>query len=170
MMTQKQKFCCIYFLSLFLIACSSGNEDLVKYIDKVKYRKIQEPEPLPLFAPLPSFEFIDNGNRRSPFKPSSQKNTIDVNAPDEHRAKQPLEVYPLDALKFVGILQQDIEIWALIQLPNMEVTPVRIGDYMGENYGRIVSIKNESIELIELTQSSGKWEKHRTKVDLYTRR
>lgn len=79
-----------------------------------------------------------------------------------------MEAFPLDALKFVGTLQQDNEVWALIELPNQGITPVQIGDYMGHNYGRIVSIKNDSIELIETTQSSGKWKKHRTKIKLYT--
>ncbi|VEB34333.1 Tfp pilus assembly protein PilP [Legionella sainthelensi] len=165
---RNKRICCICFLSLLLVACTDDNEDLVNYINEVKQRKTREIEPLPSFAPLPSFKFPDNGNRRSPFKPISQKKEVDVNAPDKNRPKQPLEAFPLDALKFVGILKQDNEIWALIELPNKGVTPVRIGDYMGQNYGRIVSIKNDSIELIETTQSSGKWEKHRTKIELYT--
>ncbi|KTD06171.1 Tfp pilus assembly protein PilP [Legionella gratiana] len=163
-----KELCYICFISLFLVACTDDNEDLRKYIDEVKQRKTRQIESLPSFAPLPSFKFPDNSNRRSPFKPMSQKKVVDVNAPDKNRPKQPLEAYPLDALKFVGTLKQDNEIWALIKLPNMGITSVRIGDYMGQNYGRIVLIKNDSMELIETTQSSGKWKTHRTKIKLYT--
>lgn len=79
-----------------------------------------------------------------------------------------MEAYPLDALKFVGTLKQGNELWALIKLPSSDITHVRIGNYIGQNYGRIVSIKNDSIQLIETTQTSGKWEKRRTTIELYT--
>lgn len=168
MINQKKGIYCICFLSLLLVACSGDNEDLVNYINEIKHRKTREIEPLPSFAPLPSFKFPDNGNTRSPFKPTSQKKEADVNAPDKNRPKQSLEAYPLDALKFVGTLKQGNDVWALIKLPNMGITPVRIGDYMGQNYGRIVLIKNDSLELMETIQSSGTWEKHKTKIELYT--
>lgn len=168
MMNQKQWIWCICFFSLLLVACTGDNEDLVNYINKIKHRKTQEIEPLPSFAPLPSFKFPDNGNRRSPFEPTSQKKETDVNAPDKNRPKQPLEEYPLDSLKFVGTLKQGNDVWALIQPPNIGIIPVQIGDFMGQNYGRIVLIKNDSLELMETTQSSGRWEKHKITIELYT--
>ncbi|MCW8444287.1 pilus assembly protein PilP [Fluoribacter gormanii] len=159
----------ICLLSLLLAACSSSNDDLVRYIHEVKFRKTRDIEPIPSFTPLPTFKFPDNSNRRNPFKPMAQKKTeVDANAPDKNRPKEPLEAYPLDALKFVGTLTQGNEIWALIKLPDKNITHVRIGNYMGQNYGRIVSIKNSSIQLIETTQTSGKWEKHTTTLELYT--
>lgn len=169
MMIQKQRIGCICSLTLLLVACSGNNDDLVYYIHEVKSRKTREIEPVPSFAPLPTFKFPDNGNRRNPFKPTTQiKHEIDINAPDKKRPKEPLEAYPLDALKFVGTLRQGNEMWALIKLPSSDITHVRIGNYMGQNYGRIVSIKNDSIQLIETTQTSGKWEKHKTTLELYT--
>lgn len=169
MMSRKQRIGCICSLSLLLAACSGNNDDLVRYINEVKHRKTRDIEPIPSFAPLPTFKFPDNGNRRNPFKPMTEKKPeMDVNAPDQNRSKEPLEAYPLDALKFVGTLRQGNEIWALIKLPSSDITHVRIGNYMGQNYGRIVSIKNNSIQLMETTQTSGKWEKHKTTIELYT--
>ncbi|AWN73753.1 pilus assembly protein PilP [Legionella anisa] len=169
MINRKQKIGCICSLSLLLVACSGNNDDLVRYIKEVKHRKTREIEPIPSFAPLPTFKFPDSGNRRNPFKPIAQKKEeVDVNAPDKNRPKEPLETYPLDALKFVGTLTQGNEIWALIKLPSSDITHVGIGNYMGQNYGRVVSITNNAIQLIETTQTSGKWEKHKITLELYT--
>ncbi|QMT59647.1 pilus assembly protein PilP [Legionella sp. PC997] len=169
MIRRKLGISSIFFLSLLLVACSNSNDDLVRYIHDVKLRKTRDIEPIPSFAPLPTFKFPDNSNRRNPFMPTTQKKTeVDVNAPDKNRPKEPLEAYPLDALKFVGTLTQGNEIWALIKLPNKDITHVRVGNYMGQNYGRIVSIKNGAIELLETTQTSGKWEKHTTTLELNT--
>ncbi|MCE0723115.1 MULTISPECIES: pilus assembly protein PilP [Legionella] len=170
MINRKQKIGCICSLSLLLVACAGNNDDLVRYINEVKHRKTRQIEPIPSFAPLPTFKFPDSDNRRNPFKPIVQKKEeeVDVNAPDKNRPKEPLEAYPLDALKFVGTLMQGNEMWALIKLPNSDITHVGIGNYMGQNYGRVVSIKNNSIQLIETTQTSGKWEKHNITLELYT--
>lgn len=168
MINPKRRIFGFYVLPLLLTACVGNNEDLVRYIKEVNQRKTKEVESLPSFAPLPAFKFPEADDRRSPFKPIAQKPAVDVNAPDKNRPKQPLEAYPLDALKFVGTIKQGNEVWALIELPNQDITPVHIGNYMGQNYGRIESIKNDSIELIESTQSSGRWEKHITKIELYT--
>lgn len=168
MMSRKQKIACICSLSLLLVACSADNSDLRHYIHEVKNRKTRQIEPIPSFSPLPTFVFPESANRRNPFKLIGPQKQVDLNAPDKNRPKEPLESYPLDALKFVGTLRQDNETWALIKLPNSDITHVRVGNYMGQNYGRIVSIKNDAIQLIETKQTSGKWEKHRTTIELYT--
>jgi type IV pilus assembly protein PilP len=155
--------------SLLLSSCSGDNNDLSRYIHQIKQRKSRAIAPLPTFAPVPPFKFPEVENRRNPFKPMNPQKFVDPYAPDQRRIKQPLEAYPLDALKFVGTLTQDNQIWGLIKLPDGQITRVRIGDYMGQNYGRILIIKNNSVKLEETIKgSSGKWEKHMTTVDLYT--
>lgn len=158
----------IGILPLFLTACSGDNSDLFKYINEIKSRPGRPIEPIPKFAPLPIFKFPDNDNRRSPFKPVDIKKRTDLYAPDQKRVKQPLEAFPLDALKFVGILKQGSEIWALIKQPDSQITRIRIGDYMGQNYGRVVSIKLDEIKLEETIKNSGAWEKKMTTLNLDT--
>jgi type IV pilus assembly protein PilP len=155
--------------SLLLAACSGNNEDLTRYIHQVKQRKSRAIEPIPIFASLPGFKFPADENRRNPFKATNQKKRADPFAPDQRRIKQALEVYPLDALKFVGTLTQDNEIWGLIKQPDSQITRVHVGNYMGQNYGRIIMIKNNSIKLEEtIKNTSGTWEKHVTTLELYT--
>lgn len=165
---QQIKNIVISLLPLLLNACSGDNSDLVKYINDTKARQVKHIDPIPQFASLPIFKFPENDNRRSPFKPVEQKKREDLYAPDQKRIKQPLEDFPLDALKFVGTLKQETEIWALIKQPDKQITRIRIGEYMGQNYGRVVGIKNDLIQLDETIKNSGTWEKHRTTIDLYT--
>lgn len=167
MMTQKSIF--ISLCSLLLAACSGDNQDLREYIQQVKQRKTRAIEPLPVFASLPGFKFSADKNTRNPFKASNQQKRIALLVPDQHRVKQALEVYPLATLKFVGTLTQDGRTWGLIKQPDSQITHVGIGDYMGQNYGRIRSITNHSIKLEEtINGSSGAWEKHLTTLNLYT--
>jgi type IV pilus assembly protein PilP len=154
-------------LTLFLSACSGDNSDLMSYINEVKSRSGQPIEEIPKFAPLPIFKFPEHDTRRSPFKPVVLK-AADEYAPDQKRMKEPLEAFPLDALKFVGILKQGSDIWALIKAPDNKITPLKIGGYMGQNYGRIIAIKNDEIKLEETLRNSGKWEKNITTLNLDT--
>lgn len=154
---------------LLLAACSGDNNDLTKYIHQVKHRKSRTIEPIPPFTPLPGFKFPTDEGRRNPFKATNQKKRVDPYAPDPHRIRHVLEAFPLDALKFSGTLRQDNEIWGLIRQPDSQIARVRTGDYMGQNYGRILVIKSNSIKLEEtIKNSSGSWEKHTVILDLNT--
>ncbi|MCL9684433.1 pilus assembly protein PilP [Legionella maioricensis] len=167
MKQQQIKILLISFVALLLNACSGDNSDLVKYINDIKARPALKIEPIPQFAPLPIFKFPENDNRRNPFKPIDLKRT-DLFAPDQKRRKQPLEAFPLDSLKFVGTLKEGSEVWALIKLPSNQISRIRIGEYMGQNYGRVIVIKGDLIKLEETIKNSGTWEKHITTINIFT--
>jgi len=156
-------------MSFFITSCGQDNVDLKHYIAKIKARPAQAIEPMPDFVSVPVFKFPEHGGRRSPFKPTEQKKVDDV-APDSSRAQQPLERFPLDALKFIGLLKQGNQLWALIQDPEKKVTSIKIGGYMGQNYGQVISITGTEIKLQELIKTSGLWEKHLTSIPWDTRK
>lgn len=158
----------VIILSWLLNGCSGDNSDLVKYINDIKARPALKIEPIPQFAPLPIFKFPENDNRRNPFKPIDQKKRTDLYAPDQKRVKQPLEAYTLDSLQFVGTLKEGNAIWALIRQPDKQIVRIRIGEYMGQNYGRVILIKNDLLKLEETIKNSGAWEKQITTINLYT--
>lgn len=167
-MMNYKPFIFLTLLAGLLSACSEDNGDLHHYIHKVKQRKLRVIEPFPAFTSLPGFRFPENENRRNPFKASNHEKIVDSFAPDQQRQKQPLEVFSLDALRFVGTFTQDQEMWGLIRQPDSQIMRVHLGDYMGQNYGRIVSIKNDSIKLNETIKgTSGAWQKHLTTLKLY---
>ena len=158
----------VSILSCLLNACSGDVSDLIKFINDTKARKVKSIDPIPQFAPLPIFKFPTNNSLRNPFKPIDQKKRTDLFAPDQKRKKQPLEAFPLDALKFVGTLKEGSNSWALIKQPDKQISRIRIGEYMGQNYGKVTTIKTDLITIEETVKNSGTWEKHVTTINLYT--
>lgn len=155
-------------LTLNLCACGSSEDDLSRYISSIKSKPSRPIEPIPEFKPLPKFSYPEQDNRRSPFRPIQIANQLDVFALNTNRQKQPLEAFPLDALKFVGILKQGGNIWGLILQPGGLVTRVKVGDYMGKNYGQVIHVQDKVIILEETISSSEHWEKKKVTFDLYS--
>ncbi|MDX1836656.1 pilus assembly protein PilP [Legionella taurinensis] len=155
-------------LAAVLAGCtSSADSELTRYINEIKSRPGRPIEPIPQVAPLPKFTYPEVDSRRSPFKPKEIKMTNeDKLAPNTNRPKQPLEQYPLDSLKFVGVLKENETVWGLISKPDGEIVRVKPGDYMGQNFGKVISISNELLKLEETTQIAGKWKKQITTINL----
>jgi len=69
---------------------------------------------------------------------------------DFDRPREPLESYPLDSLRMVGSLEQEGVRFALVRTPDRTVQSVREGNYVGENFGRIVEVSPQKIRLLEV--------------------
>lgn len=79
--------------------------------------------------------------------------------PDLNRRREPLEAFPLESLKMVGTLQQKKDVFALIKAPDNNLFRVKSGNYVGQNFGRIVEVSESTIKLKEIVQDSGgNWE------------
>jgi type IV pilus assembly protein PilP len=78
-------------------------------------------------------------------------------APDPNRPKEPLVAYPLESIQMVGTITQRRDTFGLVKAgPNLY--RVKVGNYMGQNFGVITSIDEGQISLKELVQdSSGDW-------------
>lgn len=156
-------------LSLLLTACdSSADKQLKAYIAEVKQRPAIPIEPIPEFMPLPKFNYPENEVRRNSFEPKKMNQQEDKLAPNLARPKQDLERFPLDSLKFVGILKQDDTVWALISRPDdtdrdeKVITRVKAGGFMGQDYGKVLKIDSNKLELEETINLAGKWERKTT--------
>jgi len=148
-----------------LSACSiDSNSDLKEYVASVKARPAGKIPPLPTFETYVSVPYAAS-NLRDPFLPfmdiaepnvaSSQPSNI--RPPITHKP-QPLENYPLDALKYVGLLERQGERWGIIVAPDKLVHHVRVGDYLGQNNGKVTSISETKIELMEtVSNGMGGW-------------
>lgn len=164
--TIKKCFILGVMIALIAACASSADEELSRYINEIKIRPAKPIEPIPVFIPLEKFIYPEQDNRRSPFKQKEAMKTVDPFAPDTKRTKQALEQFPLDALKFVGVLKQGSVVWALISQPNGDVTRVKIGDYMGQNFGKVIRINDTTLKLEETVQVAGKWERKITTFNL----
>jgi type IV pilus assembly protein PilP len=74
--------------------------------------------------------------------------------PDLNRAKEPLEAYPLETLRMVGTLERGKQTFGLVKA-DAGLYRVRIGNYLGQNFGVITKISDSEITLRELVQDAG---------------
>jgi type IV pilus assembly protein PilP len=73
------------------------------------------------------------------------------------RRKEPLEAYPLDSMSMVGSLDRLGRRFALLRVDKL-LYQVKVGDYLGQNYGRITKIDETQIVLREIVQdAAGEW-------------
>ena len=137
-----------------LSACGGRDDDLRAYIDEVKARPGGRIEPLPPVEPAPTYAY-EPGVRRSPFTPDAPQRRLSndpnaVDGPDQDRPREFLEQFPLDTLRMVGTLADRRASFGLVQTTDGLVHRVAVGNHMGQNYGRIVSITDSEIQLVEI--------------------
>jgi Tfp pilus assembly protein PilP len=86
------------------------------------------------------------------------------------RTKEPLEFYNLQDLRLVGFIQQGRSTNALIHVsgqPQLGIHSVRLGAYLGKNFGRVSLITHDAVLLLELHQdSSGVWTERETSLQM----
>ncbi len=160
-----------------LAACSQDNgfSDIDKFMEATRAKPRGYVEPLPEFKAYEAFSYSAS-DQRSPFEPpievqltmKDQQQQSDVE-PDLDRPKEVLENYDIKTLKMVGTLTgSGGQMFALISDGEGGVHRVSKGSYMGQNYGRIVSISETRIELIEIVPNGrGGWVERPRSLSLY---
>lgn len=87
-------------------------------------------------------------------------------APEMARRKEPLEAFPLDAMAMVGSLNKSGAPTALVKVDNL-IYQIKIGNYLGQNYGKVTRITENSIQLREIAQdATGDWIERSASLDL----
>ncbi len=156
-------------LAWLLGGCSAPDGDLASWVAAQKARRPPPLQPLPVLKTFEMYDYTDQA-MRDPFSVSV---TEDPRAgagphPDLKRPKQPLEAFSLDSLKMVGTLGVGQEQDVLIQDPTGLIHRVRVGDFMGLNYGRIVAMSANRIDLKELVpDGSGGWTERDATVSMH---
>jgi len=78
-------------------------------------------------------------------------------APELARRKEALEAFPLDSMAMVGSLTRNGQPVALVTADKL-LYQVRVGNYLGLNYGRITKIGETELNLREIVQdAAGEW-------------
>jgi type IV pilus assembly protein PilP len=161
---------CVASLALVLVACGHDMTDLTTYVQEVKARKSKDIDPIPQIKPYEAFAYVEAG-RRQPFTPieqqrdpakDAQSNNPDATAPPEavQRNREPLEEFPLDGLRMMGVIKINSKVFALVKAPDNVIHRVAMGNYLGQNYGKIVGINDTEINLSEVVSDGfGGWVK-----------
>lgn len=135
------------FLKILVSVRIAAEKDANRYIDQVQHRAVKVGPSLPVFTPiLPAEQTVAAVVQRDPFRSVDIRST---RAFSQVRKKYPLEAFPLDVLHFVGTIYSAHTRWGLIMQPGGFVTHVAVGDYLGKNEGRILSIQANAIRLRE---------------------
>lgn len=152
----------VLLLSLSLGACAeSSMNDLQQFVENAHKDKKPRVEPIPEVKTQEQFAYASSDGV-DPFavfnlRPRGATKTK-AGGPSLSRRREPLEEYPLDALKMVGTLQRNKQAWAVIQAPDRTVHRVRIGNFLGQNFGKITRITEGKVILVETIQDPlGDW-------------
>lgn len=175
--TTKCKLLKLSGLTLLGLLTGCGNDgfsDLNQYIQGVKARPKGSIEKLPEIKTVEPFTFKEE-ILRDPFKVSEQSDQQQGTGsaignglkPDFQRRKEELESFPLDALKMVGTVVMKSKLWGLVKASDNTVHRVQVGNYMGKNFGRIIHIGTDKIELMEIVPDKpGTWREQQTTLAL----
>lgn len=166
-------------ISLGLGGCLSDDmASLQNYADGVKARKGGYIDPLPEIKPVERYLY-QSAERRDPFSAhyevESVKESIATDSEQQRRLlreinernKEELEHFELDSLRMVGTLSLDNALWGIIQDPDGTIHRVQSGNYMGRNYGKILSVSQEKIVVREIVKDMhGVWEERPANIAL----
>jgi type IV pilus assembly protein PilP len=152
MVILKRTLLCVSLINLY--ACSQDTSDLQSFIEQAKSAHVGSVKALPQFKPYESFSYTA-AELRDPFVANADLDEdngtkTSLLNPDSTRPRQPLEVFPLDTLSMVGILEQNAQLWGLIKDAQNIVHRVQVGNYMGQSEGRITEINETAIYLVEI--------------------
>lgn len=139
------------------------NTDLKQFVKDSDHLPFQHIRPLPEVRPYVPFTY-QASNLIDPFSPRKIEPPKGTGSggglhPDFNRRREPLEAYPLENLKMVGTLERKKAFYAVIKTPDNNLFRVKVGNYMGQNFGRILAITETSIKLREIVpDGTGGWE------------
>jgi len=149
-----------YLLACLAVACTGGEgDDLDEFIRNAGSDMQIKVKPLPDVKTYLSFEFNADGSLSDPFKSRKASSKAGFLQPNFDRPKEPMESYPLESLKYVGMLEKSKSMFALLKTPDNGVQQVKIGSYVGQNFGKVSEIKDSEVVINEVVQdeASGDW-------------
>ena len=155
---------------IFLLATCSGNkgDDLDKFMATAANDMSKGVEPLPEVLPYSPLQYNADGTLSDPFKARKASNKSGSLQPNTSRPKEALEAYPLESLKYVGSMSKNKLSYALIKAPDNTIQQVKVGNYVGPNFGLVTQIKESAIEIKEIIQDdlSGDWVERNSSINL----
>ena len=156
----------ILLIALMLSACSTRTEnftDLQVFVEEIKSRPGGEVEPVPVFEEYEAFTYSAAG-LRGPFEiplaishADGSPNSRNVQ-PDLERAREAMENHAIAELAMVGMLERNDVYVALVSDALGGVHRIMLGNYLGRNHGKVVSITESQLDLVEIVPSGdGGW-------------
>ena len=155
------------FTVFLLSACGASDQELQSWMTEQRNQSRSRIERIPeptKFSPQAytqegSVEPFSNQKLTQALKRDSSQATVNTAllTPELARRKEPLEASPLDSVAMVGSLIKVGQPVALVRVDNL-LYQVRVGNYLGQNYGRITKVTETGLSLREIVQdAAGEW-------------
>jgi type IV pilus assembly protein PilP len=163
----------IVALPLALNACGGEQDELQTWMDQERQQVKPNVQPLSppqkfnpeTYAGQEGVEPFSTQKLTGALKQEARQPNSAV-AAELNRRKEPLEAYPLDSMSMVGSVQKQGRPYALLRVDNL-LYQVKAGDYLGQNYGKILKITETEISLREIVQdAAGEWIERPTTLQL----
>lgn len=156
----------LIFISAILSGCSPNvDEEVLKFVKETKEKKSKYVSKIPKIPEMASFQY-KAFELRDPFVPYSTPSAeTSVSSyqggPDLNRPREALEAFPLDSLQMVGTIERDGIFCALLKNTSGNIYRASVGNYVGQNSGKIEKINGTEIAVKEwLSNGKGGWQEH----------
>jgi type IV pilus assembly protein PilP len=166
-MIRNALICC--GVGLLVAACGGeSHQDLRAWMQDQGKGVKGKLDPLPQVKPYEPFTY-NAFDLPDPFKPRKIEPAKGGSklAPDLNRRKEPLESFPLESLQMVGTLQRGKSTYALVRTTDKDIYQIKIGNYLGQNFGVVVQISEGEVQVRELVQDgAGDWTERSSTIQL----
>ncbi len=148
--------------ALLLAGCAGGNEDDLRAWMEESARDLRGAvRPVPQIRPYSEVHYVgseaDDPFRSGRLELERQRVVQSAVRPDTERQREPLEHYPLESLRMVGVLSRAGQKQALVQVGGT-LHQVRLGNHMGRDFGVVTRIDDNAVTVKELVQDvQGEW-------------
>jgi type IV pilus assembly protein PilP len=152
----------LFMVSMVLLGCAAEeHQDLREWMREEAKGMKGKVAPLPEITAFPVVAY-ETETLTPPFAPGkivTLEAIADKSAPDRSRPQQPLEIFPIEDLKVVGVIMAGSVPYALIQTPPPNKPKhVRVGEYMGRSFGKITAISRDGVTVVETVKdANGAW-------------
>jgi len=153
--------------------CSSKHQDIQEWMNQ--QRQTTTPRVTPIARPVPfvpvaytqsSMPDPFNTDRLTKVLKAENSGSDALLQAELSRRKEPLEGFPRDIISMIGNIDKHGQQVALVKANNL-IYQVRVGNYLGQDYGKVTKITENIIELREIIQNSaGEWVERKAEMQL----
>ncbi len=159
--------------AVLLAGCGTSDEsELRAWMNGVKQSTHVTTQPVPPPKEFTPFVYDSGGAVEKILMAVARQQQARASAsavkPDLERRREVLEGFPLDQIRMVGMMRQGGTNVALLET-NGSTHMVKVGNYLGQNFGVVTRITETELMLKEIVQdAAGEWVERPAKLELQT--
>ena len=164
----------VALVAVTLAGCTDDVSEIQTWMDETRAntprRTVRIPEPK-RFVPFryearTDIDPFSNAKLQVALANFSDRNKGGI-TPDLNRRREPLESFPLDAIRLVGHLNRASTGPVALLEADKVIFQVKVGSYLGQHFGRVTRISETEVALKELVQdAAGDWVERDTSLAL----